>query len=287
MKLVMTLLVKNEIDIIETNIRFHAAQGVDAFLVMDNNSHDGTFAKLQELAKEFAITLIHNDSMLYEQAKWMTQLAKQAQKELGADIVISNDADEFWATNNNTTLKNQLSIHDSTVTVNRYNYIQSVEDIDNKMAFMQCKNKVVNPIHYSKNDELSNAKALLPLQKIGPKVIVNPKGLLRIKGGNHRAKHILFWRDRHSSTIEVHHYPIRSYEQFEANIVNRKKITQIHPERKMNTHYRRWLNCLDAGTLREEFIKMHLSNEQLHVLEKVGVIDISQQSPLSLWAQKQ
>lgn len=285
MKLIMTLLVKNEADIIESNIRFHAAQGVDAFLVMDNNSEDGTTDILKSLQKEFDLKLLHNTSMQYEQSKWMTGLAHQARKEMGANIVISNDADEFWSTNNGTTLKQELKLTDATVTARRFNYMQSLTDIDNRMAFLHCKNKVINPIHYSKMDELNNARALLPLQKIGPKVIVNPLGLMRIKGGNHKAKHLRFWAGRESSCIEVHHYPIRSYEQFEANILNRKKITQLHPERKMNTHYRRWLNCLDNGTLRDEFENMHLSNEQLTVLEKVGVIDSSHISPLSVWHQ--
>jgi len=40
--LVMTILVKDEADIIEANIRTHASLGVDAFVVMDNNSTDGT-----------------------------------------------------------------------------------------------------------------------------------------------------------------------------------------------------------------------------------------------------
>jgi hypothetical protein len=45
----MTLLVKNEIDIIEDNIRFHAKQGVDCFAVMDNGSNDGTRELLENL----------------------------------------------------------------------------------------------------------------------------------------------------------------------------------------------------------------------------------------------
>jgi len=42
MKLVMTLLVRDEEDIIGENIEFHIRQGVDFFLVMDNNSIDNT-----------------------------------------------------------------------------------------------------------------------------------------------------------------------------------------------------------------------------------------------------
>lgn len=41
-KLIMTLLVKNEEDILEENLCFHKAMGVDGFIITDNNSTDST-----------------------------------------------------------------------------------------------------------------------------------------------------------------------------------------------------------------------------------------------------
>lgn len=38
MKLVMTLLVRNEADVIETNLEYHLAQGVDFVIVTDHGS---------------------------------------------------------------------------------------------------------------------------------------------------------------------------------------------------------------------------------------------------------
>ena len=43
MKLGMTLVVRNEADIIEANIDYHLAQGVDFVLVTDHGSDDGYF----------------------------------------------------------------------------------------------------------------------------------------------------------------------------------------------------------------------------------------------------
>ena len=40
MRLVMTLKVRDEEDVIEDNLRFHGAMGVDFFIVMDNGSVD-------------------------------------------------------------------------------------------------------------------------------------------------------------------------------------------------------------------------------------------------------
>ena len=57
-RVVMTLLVRNEEDVIPENILFPHAQGVESFLVMDNLSMDPTSAILRRLARFIPITYI-------------------------------------------------------------------------------------------------------------------------------------------------------------------------------------------------------------------------------------
>ncbi len=95
-RIVMTLLVRNEQDVIAENILFHHHQGVDAFIVMDNLSTDSTVEIVRELARSIPIELLHQDQDTYSQSVWVTEMARAAATDHGADWVINNDADEFW-----------------------------------------------------------------------------------------------------------------------------------------------------------------------------------------------
>jgi hypothetical protein len=96
MKLVMTLLVRDEEDILRENLDFHLARGVDEILLMDNMSGDGTadIAREYERAGRLRYTFQSQDD--YSQGRWVTEMAHRAIHELHADWVIHSDADEFW-----------------------------------------------------------------------------------------------------------------------------------------------------------------------------------------------
>src|SRR5215210_904706 len=98
MRLIMTLVVRDERDIIEANLRYHFAQGVDSVIVTDNGSTDGTLDVLGQYAAAGLLHLIeqHSDDYHERQADWITHMARLAATEFDADWVINNDADEFW-----------------------------------------------------------------------------------------------------------------------------------------------------------------------------------------------
>jgi hypothetical protein len=94
-KIVMTLLARNEEDILDAHLSFHRAAGVDLVLAIDNDSDDSTPDILASHARDGFVD-VRRDTGDLQQAEWVTKLARRAATEFGADWVINADADEFY-----------------------------------------------------------------------------------------------------------------------------------------------------------------------------------------------
>lgn len=278
-RVVMTLLVKNEADIVEANIRTHAALGVDAFVVMDHRSDDGTREILADLSGQYELHVIDQQETIYRQSEWMTRLARYARERLGADWVISNDADEFWLPRQGDNLKALLAFKQPYVSCRRFNMLLDGTALQPGYRFHDSRLRVDNPVFYG-NRELTRDSVAIVLAKIAPKVIANPHGLLKIKGGNHRAKHAAKLLDYNKpydrlkmfEDINVYHYSMRGYEQFARNVRHRRQMLEQDPNVRMGNHYRRWAELDRQGRLEQEYEKFILAEAELQVLRKFGVV---------------
>ena len=96
MRLAMTLLVRNEADIVEAQLAFHLNAGVDVVVATDNGSDDGTLEILERYERAGHLHLLREVSEGMRQSEWVTRMARLAATELEADWVINSDADEFW-----------------------------------------------------------------------------------------------------------------------------------------------------------------------------------------------
>ena len=96
MKLVMTLVVRDEADIVDAQIAYHLNAGVDFVLAIDHRSVDGTTEILESYAQDGYVRLIRRDDEHIRQSEWVTSLARLAATEHDADWVINSDADEFF-----------------------------------------------------------------------------------------------------------------------------------------------------------------------------------------------
>lgn len=93
--LAMTLLVRDEIDILAHHIAHHYPL-VDRIFITDNGSHDGTRELLGMLQRTHdRLTVIDEPGRDYQQDVWVDRMIAMA-RDKGADWVVNSDADEFW-----------------------------------------------------------------------------------------------------------------------------------------------------------------------------------------------
>jgi len=91
----MTILARNEDDVLDAHLRYHFARGVDFVIATDHGSSDRTSEIFESYARRGLLHLIHDPAPGYDQATRVTRMARLAATEFGADWVINSDADEF------------------------------------------------------------------------------------------------------------------------------------------------------------------------------------------------
>jgi hypothetical protein len=96
MKLVQTLVVRDEADIVGEQIRYHLNAGVDFVVATDHQSVDGTTDVLESYARDGVLRRLSVSDAIMRDGPWRTRMARLAAAEHGADWVINTDADEFW-----------------------------------------------------------------------------------------------------------------------------------------------------------------------------------------------
>lgn len=106
---VMTLMVRDEIDIIRTWLDYHLEQGFAQIIVTDNGSVDGTREVLGEYAAAGRIDLHDHPAQDKRQFEVVTGMARRAASEFGATWVLNSDADEFWVTESGETVTEAIA----------------------------------------------------------------------------------------------------------------------------------------------------------------------------------
>ena len=208
MKLVLTLLCRDEADILESMLRFHLEQGVDWIIATDNGSVDGSLAILQRYERQGRLQLIQEPEHTHDQAVWVTRMARMAAQQ-GADWVINSDADEFWWPQQGTLKSTLAALPDGVQAcrVQRSNFLPPPRDHRDQRPFHQRQ---------LLRERVSRNSLGEPLP---PKLLHRAHSAISVSDGNHAAA--LEGQPLPAinlDAIEILHVPIRSYGQLERKI---------------------------------------------------------------------
>ncbi|MEQ9259839.1 MAG: glycosyltransferase family 2 protein [Roseovarius sp.] len=249
MKLIMTLLVRDEIDIVESNLSFHLESGVDHIVAIDNGSVDGTRDILADFARQGLVKIIDEPVQNFDQGAWMTNAAILARDELGADWILNNDADEFWVSRNGH-LKDLLRASSADIlSCSRLNMVYPWDDERDESWAAKCIYRVRKPFKIPRlanrlTDDLPCPYFYLDLPN---KALVRASRLTQIAQGNHSAS-FDYDATEAPGEIDIFHFPIRSTSQFRSKVVNgggayaRNTVLPAG----MGWHWRRWYRMLQT-----------------------------------------
>jgi hypothetical protein len=221
MKLVMTLLVRNEVDVIEANLEYHLAQGVDFVIVTDHGSEDGTSKILREYERMGVAKVIRDEEEGHHQSNRVTRMAEIARLGHGADWVFHNDADEFWwpLVGDLRDVFSSFPPQFGQIEVQRRNFRPRVDGegpFYSRLVYREAKS--FNP----RGTVLESKVAHRP----HPEVVVAP--------GNHSISGADLSTVPAGEVLEIFHFPMRSYEQFEHKVVQighgYEQIPNLSPE---------------------------------------------------------
>ena len=269
MRFVVTVMVRDEVDVIAAMVEHHLAQGADLIIATDNGSVDGTAEVLQSYADLGALELHHDPVHRKQQHSVVTGMARRAYTEHAADWVINADADEFWTP------------RDKSLTLR-----SALEAIPLSLnAFTAPVTNLIGPpaLRGSGIDRLlwRDHRSAEQLQSIGIYAQPTDDAVHRgaadvvVAQGNHFVSLASQGQPDPAHALEVLHLPWRSWEQLERKVINAGRAYEASPDLRpsKNHHgmadYRRHL----AGRLRYAFLLRSPTEDELAEGESQGWVE--------------
>jgi hypothetical protein len=258
----MLMLVRDEIDIIESNIDFHLRMGIKQFVVTDNGSVDGTREKLADFKRLLgkSLVIIDDAEPAYQQSARVNRMIQVAKEEFRPSWIISSDADEFWHP-----------------TSGRYD-----TEMDGRKNILSCYWHNFLPRPDIRWQAFTDVGEMPGYHGNTSKALCLARGLMGMYTGNHESRSIPRITAR-SNNIRVYHYPVRSYAQFERKVVqgHRAAVSETVPQ-NASWHWTEYYKAWETGRLSQVYDELASRNRTSQDRTMAELFtQLSQEKPLT------
>ena len=254
MKLVVTVLARDEADVIGSQVAFHLAAGADFVIATDNNSRDGTTEILESYERDGVLRLIREPAEGLRQGEWVTRMARLAAREHGADWVLNTDADEFWWPRGGT-LKDVLAVVPQQYGIVEGFWRSFVPRPDDGGPFaerMTVRLSQRAPI----NDPTSFYRPVIKVAHRGDPDVTVARGNHALADSSMRT--LPAWHP-----IEVLHFPLRSREQWMRKVQLQGDAFTKHIERSGTGYHLKGYDALQSGRIDEQHASLVVDDAAL------------------------
>lgn len=255
MRIVLTVLARDEADVIDAQIAFHLNAGVDFVVATDNNSRDGTTEILEAYAREGCLHLIREAAEGLRQGEWVTRMARLAASEFGADWVINSDADEFWWPRDGSLKDSLAAMPDRYGVLHAFwrTFVPRPEDDDFFAERMTARlTQQEAPI----NDPSSFYRPVTKIVHRGDASVV-------VGRGNHGLIDSKFRTLATWYPFEILHFPLRSRAQWMRKIELQGEAFTKHIARAGTGYHLTAYSALQSGRIDEQYESLVVGDEAL------------------------
>src|SRR5919199_3745003 len=254
MKLVVTVLARDEADVIDAQVAFHLGAGADLVIATDNNSRDGTTEILERYQRDGVLHLIREPAEGLRQGEWVTRMARLAAAEFGADWVLNTDADEFWWPRGGS-LKEVLA-----AVPERYGVVQGfwrsfVPRPDDGAPFAERMTARLTQ-HAPINDPKSFYRPVIKVAHRGDPDVT-------VARGNHALASSDFVPLPTWHPVEVLHFPLRSRVQWMRKVELQGVAFTQHIERSGTGYHLKGYDALQQGRIDEQYESLVVDEDAL------------------------
>ena len=252
LNIVAIMVVRNEADLLPINIRYHAAQGIAEFRIVDNGSSDATVDRLRELAHTVRIRWTRDDGP-FHQSEMATRLAVDAAR-AGADWIVPIDADEFWGASGRCLAEALSASPAGAIAAPVLNFVQQRNSrARGDAALLTMTARVATPHAYERSRELVESRYIAFVEMQYPaKWLFRAFPDVRIHPGAHGVDGIADVPGA-SPEIVCLHAPIRSRAVLDARAEHGRRLIEAGYSPEHGWQNQRWHRLHAEGKLEEEW----------------------------------